>query len=56
MADSGEVRTARELGITDVPPYILYSYVACVECGRDEATGMMQWITKRKWVPLESVA
>ena len=54
---SGEVRTARELGIEGVPSYALYTYSEFViQDGVDERTGAMRWVTRREWFPIDGVA
>jgi hypothetical protein len=54
---SGEVRTARELGMEGVPAYALYTYSEIViRDGVDERTGATRWVTKRKWLPIDHAA
>jgi hypothetical protein len=53
LGTSGEVKTARELGITGAPPYALFRYIAFViDDGVDALNGLRRWITKRKWMPV----
>jgi hypothetical protein len=49
----GEVRTARELGIDNAPPYALFQFMSyVVDDGVDAISGLRRWITKRGWMPV----
>lgn len=49
----GEVKTARELGIGDAPPYALFRYITFViDDGIDAVNGLRRWITKHRWMPV----
>ena len=53
----GMLCSAKELGIEGVPPYTLYTYAEYViKNGVDEHTGATCWVTRRKWLPIDSAA
>jgi hypothetical protein len=53
IGTSGEVRTARELGIDNAPPYALFQFMSyAVDDGVDAISGLRRWITKRGWMPV----
>lgn len=51
---AGDTKTARELGIPDVPPSRRYDYAGCEMAEEiNERTGTTLWTVKHKWLATE---